>query len=223
MDEVDTYLLAHASANGRKPRVACLPTAAGREGQASVDRWSSMAIEHFQRLNADVQALPITDKASANDLQWASTLEQADLIYFSGGDPYHLYQTMQGTRAWEAAQKAWARGAVYAGCSAGAMILGGQIPDIRAAGLRSIPAFGVIPARFIIPHFDAIPGLWKPIIFALRRRLKEGETMLGIDENTALVGKLRGKWQVMGQSKVHVFRRDGSLSCAAGETLAIDD
>lgn len=223
MDEVDTYLLANANANGRKPRVACLPTAAGREGQASIDRWSNMGIEHFQRLNADVQALPIIDRVSANDVQWASTLEQADLIYFSGGDPYHLYQALRGTRAWEAAKTAWARGAVYAGCSAGAMILGGQIPDIRAAGLRSIQAFGVIPARFIIPHFDAIPGLWKPIIFALRRKLKDGEIMLGIDGNTALVGKLGSQWQVMGQSRVHVFRRDGSVSYAAGETFAICD
>ena len=37
MDDVDRYLLANCGAeDGRKPRVVCLPTAAGREGDAHV-------------------------------------------------------------------------------------------------------------------------------------------------------------------------------------------
>jgi cyanophycinase len=221
MDEVDRHLLANCGADGRRPRVACLPTAAGREGEASVTRWSEMGLEHFTRLNADVRAVSVIDKDSANDPRWESALENADLIYFSGGDPMYLFETMRGSRAWSAAQKAWARGAAFAGCSAGAMILGAKIPDIRAAGLRSIAAFGIVPVSFIIPHFDAIPGLWKPVVFAWRRRLKKGEIMLGIDENTALVGKLGGEWTVMGQSKVHVFRREGSASYRTSETIKL--
>ena len=53
--------------------------------------------------------------------------------------------TMKDSLVWEAAQKAWARGAVYAGCSAGAMILGTEMPDVRAAGIRSTAAFGILP------------------------------------------------------------------------------
>ena len=45
MDDVDRYLLENCGADGRKPRVVCLPTAAGREGDASVTRWSKMGIE----------------------------------------------------------------------------------------------------------------------------------------------------------------------------------
>ncbi len=219
MDDIDRHLLSNSSANGHRPCVVCLPTAAGREGSTSVNRWSNMGVEHFTRLNADVQAVPVIDKESANDPRWADAIENADLVYFSGGNPQYLFETMQGSRAWDAAQKAWARGAAYAGCSAGAMILGGQIPDFRMAGLRSISGFGIVPAKFITPHFDAIPRVWKPLIHTLRRRLDEGEKMLGVDENTALVGKLGGTWTVMGRSQVHVFRKDGSRSYRAGEQV----
>lgn len=221
MDEVDRHLLANSGSKNGSPRVVCLPTAAGREGDASVGRWSKMGVEHFQRLGADVQAVPIIDQDSANDPQWESALENADLIYFSGGDPGYLFNTMNGSRAWTAAQKAWARGAVYAGCSAGAMILGKQIPDFRMAGLRSISAFGVVPAAFTIPHFDAIPGIWKPLIFALRRKLNDGEIMLGVDEDTALVGRLGSVWTVMGKSKVHVFTRTGEKTYSNGDSFAL--
>jgi cyanophycinase len=220
MDEIDYYLLESLHLNGRKPRVVCLPTAAGREGDASVNRWSSMGIQHFQKLGAEVSALRIIDRASADDAQWESALENADLVYFSGGDPGHLYQTMNGSRAWRAAQRAWERGAIYAGCSAGAMILGKRMPSFRLAGTQE--GFGIVPATFIVPHFDAIPGIWKPLVFALQKQLKKEERMIGVDENTALIGRLGSEWTVMGASKVHVFTHDGSLTGTNGQTLRFD-
>jgi len=220
MDNVDRHLLDSLNLNGRKPRVVCLPTAAGREGDASVNRWSSMGIEHFQKLGAEVSALRIIDRASADDVQWEALLEEADLVYFSGGDPGYLHQTLNGSRAWRAARRAWERGAVYAGCSAGAMILAKRMPSFRLAGTQA--GFGLLPAMFIVPHFDAIPGIWKPIVFALQKQLKKGERMIGVDENTALVGRLGGEWSVMGQGKVHIFTREGHLTFTNGRTLHID-
>ncbi len=38
MDDVDRYLLANCGAEGRKPRVVCLPTAAGQEGEKNISR-----------------------------------------------------------------------------------------------------------------------------------------------------------------------------------------
>ncbi len=122
MEDVDRYLLESLNLSGRHARVVCLATAAGKEGEQSVNRWSNMGIQHFNKLGADVQALPIIDRASADDVQYESILENADLIYFSGGDPGYLYETLKDTCAWYAANRAWARGAIYAGCSAGAMI-----------------------------------------------------------------------------------------------------
>ena len=218
MDDVDHYLLANCGAEDeRKPRVVCLPTAAGREGEKSISRWSTMGVEHFTRLGADVQAVPVTDAESANDLNHVSAVEDADLIYFSGGDPGYLYRTMKDSLVWQAVQKAWVRGAAYAGCSAGAMILGREIPDFRTMGMRSISAFGVVPVAFVMPHFDAIPLFRKPLVSALRNRLKAGEIMIGVDENTAIVGKLNEEWTVLGKAKAHVFTKDENKSYAAGE------
>jgi cyanophycinase len=225
MKDVDCYLLESLNLNGRKPRVACLPTAAGREGDSSVNRWLTMGMQHFEALGAEVKAVRIIDRASADDPHWEPILENADLIYFSGGDPAYLYESMKDSRAWSAARRAWEGGAIYAGCSAGAMILGRRMPSFRLAGTQE--AFGVVPATFIIPHFDAIPGIWKPIVFALQRQLKKGERMIGVDENTALIGTLRhaqggGDWVVMGKGKVHVFARDGKRSYTDGQTLTLD-
>ena len=220
MENVDRHLLDSLNLNGRKPRVVCLPTAAGREGDASINRWSRMGIEHFKKLGAEVSALRIIDRTSAEDAQWESLLEEADLVYFSGGDPGYLHQIMNGSRAWRAAQRAWEGGAIYAGCSAGAMILGKRMPSFRLAGTQE--GFGLVPATFIIPHFDAIPGIWKPLVFALQKQLKKGERMLGLDENTALVGRLGSEWTVMGQGRVHVFTREGNMTFTNDQTLTFD-
>jgi len=217
MDDVDRYLL--ASVNSKTPRVVCLPTAAGQESDESINRWSRMGVEHFHNLGADVQSLRIIDKESANDAQFDAALQNADFVYFSGGDPMHLYKTMKDSRAWAAMQKAWGRGAVYAGCSAGAMILSKRIPSFRLA--QTVEGFGIIPATFLLPHFDAFPVMVRPLTFALKSQLKKGERMIGVDENTALVGTLGGEWKVMGQSKVHVFTREGSQTYKSGQSLLL--
>lgn len=221
MDEVDAHLLANCGANGRKPRVVCLPTAAGKEGDRSVNRWSTMGVDHFTRLGADVRAVPVIDEESANDQDHARAVEEADVVYFSGGNPVYLHQVMKDSLVWKSAQKVWERGGVYAGCSAGAMILGSEAPDFRPMGLRSIPMFGIVPAAFIIPHFDAFPMMWKPLLFSLRKRLRAGEALLGIDEDTAVVGTLGGEWTVMGKSQAHLLTKDGGVSFSVGERFSL--
>jgi cyanophycinase len=219
MEQVDRHLLSSLNTNGHKPSVVCLPTAAGKEGDESVNRWSNMGVQHFRNLGADVSALRIIDRASANSEEYAAVLENADLIYFSGGNPGYLYETMLDSRAWNAAQRAWAHGAVYAGCSAGAMILGKRMPSFRL--MKTQEGFGIFPAEYIIPHFDAFPAVWRPMVFALQKQLKDGQRMVGIDEDTALVGTLQGEWRVMGKSEVHVFTHDGKTTYHAGDIVPI--
>jgi len=220
MNDVDRYLLDSLNLNGRKPRVVCLPTAAGQEGDGSINRWSNMGVDHFQKLGAEVNALRIIDRESADDPQWEPFLENADLIYFSGGDPGYLCETMNGSRAWSAAQRAWDGSAIYAGCSAGAMILAERIPRFRISG--TVEGFGTVPAKFIVPHFDAIPAMFRPLAFALRKQLEEGQRMIGVDEDTALIGKLGGEWRVMGQSKVHIYTREGVKIYESGQSVTLE-
>jgi cyanophycinase len=221
MSEIDNHLLASINTNGHAPRVVCLPTAAGQEGDESVGRWLCMGVEHFQALGTEVTPARIIDRESADDPQWESALENADLIYFSGGNPLYLYETMQGSRAWAAAQRAWERGAVYAGCSAGAMILAQKVPNFRAAGLTSIDAFQAVPATFVIPHFDRMRGLWSTYLFGVRRQLKNDQFILGVDEGTALVGELDGSWRVMGQGQAHIITRDSQQDFIAGQEVPL--
>ena len=222
MNKIDRHLLASVNTNGRAPRVVCIPTAAGQEGDASVGRWLRMGVEHFEALGAEVTPAQIVDHTSADDPAWESALENADLIYFSGGNPMYLYETMQGSRAWTAAQKAWERGAVYAGCSAGAMILAQRVPNFRVAGLTSIDAFQVIAATFVIPHFDRMRGLWSAYLLGIRRQLKDHQFILGVDEDTALVGNLNGTWRVMGKGQAHIITRDSQRDFTAGEEVPLE-
>ena len=132
----------------------------------------------------------------------------------------YLYQTMKDSQVWKSAQKVWERGGAYAGCSAGAMILGREVPDFRVIGLRSISVFGLVNA-VIIPHFDATPVFFKPLVAGMRSRLKDGEMLVGVDENTAMVGKPGQEWTVMGRSGAHVFTKNNSMSYKAGEKFSL--
>lgn len=216
MNEIDRYLLSQAS---ESPHVVCLPTAAGMEGEASWGRWNRMGENHFQALGASVQGLPIIDHASANDPKFVPLIERANLIYFSGGDPMYLNRAIQGTLAWEAIQKARQQGAVLAGCSAGAMILAREVPNLQMAGFGSFQSLGVISARMIFPHFDRWQGWRGALVTALRARMKPGEFALGIDEDTALVGGPNGQWQVMGRQGVSLIEKSGAKVYKSGENL----
>src|SRR5512141_2568432 len=197
MNDVDRYLLGSVVTDGRVPQVVCLPTAAGEEGDESVSRWLRMGQEHFEALGAKVHPLQIIDRASADDPIYEAIIEGADLVYFSGGNPLYLYETMNGSRAWAAAQRAWERGSVYAGCSAGAMILARRLPNFRRLGAATVAGFGLVQADYVMPHFDHA-GPFKFLVNLLRRSMKDNEYMLGIDEDTALVGSNGGEWRVMG-------------------------
>ena len=60
----------------------------------------------------------------------------------------------------------------------------------------------MISAHIILPHFDKMPS-WAPMMLPLlRSRLKNNEFALGIDEDTALIGKPGADWHVQGRLKV---------------------
>jgi cyanophycinase len=218
MNDVDRWLLAET---GRaSPRVACLPTAAGREGPDSIERWSTMGAAHFAKLGADAESVPVVDRASADDARLADRIRAADLIYFSGGDPDYLYRSLAGSLAWQAVEEACARGAVFAGCSAGAMIVGRYVPNSRSLNFKLVEAFGWLADCVVVPHFDRLP--LRPVLtWLIRRRLPRSAYALGIDENTALVGRVDGEWQVMGASSVSILTRRANRRYLPGSRLAL--
>ena len=129
MAEFDAGLLA---ATGRpRPRVAILPTASAPDGEEVFQRWAAMGVTHFGELGAEVEPVLVRDRFDANDAGAAQAVGEADLIYLSGGKPGHLIRTLEDTAVGRAIDDAHRRGAVLAGCSAGAMVLAGHAFDFR--------------------------------------------------------------------------------------------
>jgi cyanophycinase len=205
MEPVDRELLARL---GPSPRVVCLPTAAGREGAERIGYWSQLGANHFTRLGARAEALPVIDRASAGDPALAAAIAAADFVYLSGGKPDYLYRALDGSRAWEAIGSVLARGGLLAGCSAGAMVLGEKF--FGFPGWNS--GFSLLPGVTVIPHFDEIPGAMTRSI----RLLAAKELIVaGIEGNTALVRNGRD-YEVLGAGGVTLWSGAGQMRYTEG-------
>ena len=205
MEPVDRYLFSKLPG---PPRVVCLPTAAGREGETRIGYWARLGVEHFTRLGAAVQSLPVVDRKSADNALHAGTIAAANFVYLSGGKPDYLYTTLQGSLVWEAILSVLARGGILAGCSAGAMVMGEKFYGFP--GWKK--GFNFLPGMTVIPHFGEIPvSIIKPLHLMTRNKL----TMLGIEGNTALI-KNEEQYEVAGSGCVHVWNRRGKTRCASG-------
>ena len=76
----------------------------------------------------------VRDREGADDPAAAQAIGEADLIYLSGGKPTYLLDALAGSAVGDAIAAAHERGAVLAGCSAGAMVLAGNA--IRVYNLK---------------------------------------------------------------------------------------
>lgn len=71
------------------------------------------------------------------------------------------------------------------------------------------PGLAVVPEFVVLPHFDQIER-WSPGIVARQlAALSPGQTLIGIDEETALVST-EGGWRVEGARRVWIVHPDGS-------------
>ena len=204
MAPFDRGLLA---ATGRaRPRVVILPSASAPDGEDAFQRWASMGVQHFRDLGAEVEPVLVRDRANAFDGAAVQAIGEADLVYLSGGKPGHLLGVLDGTPLGGALCEAHERGAVLAGCSAGAMVLAGRQFDFRR---RMLPwplhwrhGLGLVTNAAVIPHYDAWP---EPLCALMALQAPRGSVVLGIDEGTAVVGR-DGLWQVHGRSRVTIWR-----------------
>ncbi len=101
------------------------------------------------------------------------------------------------------------------------MILAQKVPNFRFPALKAKEGFQVIPPKYVLPHFNRVLAMFSALLFTYRHGLKDGETLLGIDENTALVGQAGQTWTVMGQGKAHIITRDDKKEYSAGESFSL--
>jgi cyanophycinase len=197
MQPLDRYLIGLLE---QPVKVVCLPTGAGTEGAERIAYWADLGESHFRRLGVEVHSLGVIDRATAMDENMAAQVASANFVYLSGGKPWYLYATLADTPVWNAITGVLQRGAVVAGCSAGAMIFGKGIPGKGMFGARTA-GFGFLPNSMILPHYDEVPK-------ALRRsfRLIAGSLdVVGIEGYTGLICRRDG-CQVVGKGKVEVIR-----------------
>ena len=186
---------------GRSPRYVQLATAAVPDGADVVAHWHDLGARQAARLGVSQVVVPVIDRASANDPANAALVEDAGLIYLSGGNPTFLADTMRDTAVWRAIEAAWRAGAALAGCSAGAMALTSWVPSIRHPRGGGTLGLGLVPQLRVIPHYDAFLARMPEVATRFLLPHDDGVTLLGVDEETALVGG-PATWTVQGRQSV---------------------
>lgn len=156
--------------------VTVLPTAASAKGGADAAvRW---ARRYFGALEASVEGVMVLDADGAADPVLADALRRSRFIYLAGGSPSHLLQTLSGSAAWEAILDARDDGAVLAGSSAGAMVLG-------PSGLAVVDCE-------VVPHHES------------RRTARPGGRAIGIGSRAALLWDGE-RWEAVPNAAVTLY------------------
>ncbi len=211
MESVDLELLNRL---GKTAKVVCIPAGAGTEGPNRITYWSNLGVNHFTKLGVDVKAVEVIDTATAEDPNLADQIAEANFVYFSGGKPSYLFETLNGTKAWSAVEQVLEKGGLVAGCSAGAMIQGAKI-----MGMPSLSdGFGLLPNSVVLPHFDEYPGF-----ISRASRLISGTSIItyGIDGMTALF-RDGDKLEVIGTGGVTIITQNGRERYTQGDTVPFE-
>ena len=217
---VDSWCAEHATAAGDK--VLVVPTASAPEGDETFQRWGKMGIAHYRAIGLTPEVLDLRERADASKEEIVDAVRGARHIFFSGGNPGYLAETLIGTPFWDAVVAAVENGeTALGGCSAGAAFLGATAPFVAGDSLDHwTDGVKLLPRAYVIVHFDMlntyVPGLRDML---LDMRPKDTVTV-AIDENTALYGDGE-HWQVTGSGSVWIGA-DGSELTAYTEGATLD-
>ena len=207
--EMDRAVL---KATGRAhPRVLIVPTAAADQ---SPSKAASNGVAYFSGLGAEANALMVLGSDDANDERLLSPVDSADVIYFTGGAPGHLLDTLTGSLLLEKLRGARKRGAALAGSSAGAMVLGSWM---RSGGWTD--ALGIVDGVAVLPHHEGSEPA--QVAQELERSAPSGALVLGIDGMTSCLGGAEG-WEVWGPGAVTLYNQGRWRRYRSGESVPVD-
>jgi cyanophycinase len=192
---------AMAVGGGRTQPIRIIPAAAAPDNNHAAA--AANGVGWFQGLGAaDVRAVAIIDRASADRPDLAREIERARLVFVLGGFTRYLAETLSESLAWQAMVSAHRAGAVIAGSSAGAMVLCEHYFDPGSAtALRGV---NLVPGVCVLPHHNRFGRTWA----AKLASLLPGIVLIGIDEETGLLNDgPSGQWTVYGTGAVTLYRR----------------
>jgi len=191
--DFDRDLLAASGGND----VLVLPTAAAYENP---DKAVQTATAWFEKLGGNVRGLMVLSRPDAEEKANVDTIAASRFIYLGGGSPLHLRSVLKESKAWDALVHAWQSGAVIAGSSAGAMVLGDPMVDPRGGAYTL--GLGLVEQLAVVPHHDTWPQERAHRTMQLAPR---GVPIAAVDERTALIRDADGKWRAAGAGNVQVF------------------
>ena len=221
MKEFEQSLINDGLANNKKPIYIQIPTAAARESENRINYWRSLGEVAAKSLGVKQSFLPIFTREDANNPELLKDIDDAALIYLSGGDPHYLAETLRDTLLWDLILKNWQSGGSLAGCSAGAMAFSGYVPHFRLSRAKPTQGFGLLKEVRVIPHFDKF-FKWIPDSAAKHLLDLPGDsTLIGIDEDTAVVRRANQDWQVWGKGKLHLLKGQTPGQFGAGEFVKL--
>ena len=203
----------------RSGSVAILPTASAPEGDVVFDRWGRMGLDHYRQLGLEARIVGLKTREDASRPAVVAAIDDASMVFFSGGNPAYLARTIDGTPFLDALTRALGDGMVFAGCSAGAMVAGARVGTTAGPGFRSAGLGLTAHVRFGV-HWNRVPGL--P---GLKRFMTSGsertDAFVGIDELTAIAGD-GARWRVFGSGRVEVRGPDGRSFYSAGDEFSVE-
>ena len=202
MQEFESGLLHSASRRGKSNTYVQIPTGSSEEGEDRREFWRCRGQEQSDRIGSECIYLPIHEREDAFNPAFVDAIKGAGLIYFSGGNPHHIADVFRGSPLWDAIVEEWESGSSLAGCSAGAMAFGGTIMGIRKSSHSG--GLNLLPDIEVIPHYDKMLGWLPDRVASFIARGGADTTLVGIDENTALVNE--NGWKKVGAGKVHILR-----------------
>ena len=214
MTDIDREIL---QTIGSAPTVVVLPTAAAGEDP---EDWALRGVEHFVRLGARSVALMVLAREHAEDPDNVRVIEQADLLYISGGKTARLLDALEGSPLWRGFLLARQAGAWLVGSSAGAMALGDwalvhRPEDGHGTPTLWMPGLGMLQGYAVVPHFDR----WTES----RRLVQEIEAacaVFGIDEDTAVLLD-EGHGRVAGRGSARLFGTGAEQVYDAGARFSL--
>ena len=194
-EEMDREIM---RASGNDPaKVVVVPTAAVT-GPAKA---ANDGATHFGALGGDSSKLMLLERGHAEDPDFFAPATTADVVYFTGGSPEHLLETVVDSPFLKAVLESVAAGSVLAGSSAGAMAMGSMMRRPRAGGW--VESLGLVPGVAVLPHHERRDQA--ETSKELQDTAPSGLTFLGIDARTGCLGT-PNNWQVVGSGRVTIYQ-----------------
>ena len=210
-EEMDTFIM---KATGVDPaRVLIVPTAAVTGPQKAAND----GVTHFSRLGGAASQLMVLDRSHAEDENLIEAVRDASLVYFTGGSPVHLLDTLKGSKLLHLLLECLDRGTVIGGSSAGAMVMGSLMR--RPPSWEWGEGLGVVEGLAILPHHERSDPA--KVVQDLATELPSDLKVMGIDAMTCCLGT-PGNWKVLGAGKVTCYQDGSWATYSSGETLPLD-